>query len=522
MSEGRGVAGKREPISVPQVLDARLVLPTVMCWGTTIVVVERGWRDGLGLVAVLGCAAVVAGVVGMRAPGRRVPAAVALAALLAGAGFGLAAAWQEHRAATHPLRTSAVGSRLTVTVVPVDDPKLLPTKAFGARQWMVKADLRQFRRGREAVRAGGAVIVLASQHGWPGLLPGQPVEFRARLDRPWRRDLTVAVLRAQGPPRPIGAAPWWQLAAGSVRAHFADAAARALPPDAAGLLPGLVDGDVSRLPDNVRENFQQTDLTHLVAVSGTNVSIIFAVVMGSLEKLTVDRRLGAVLAAVALVAFVVLARPSPTVLRAAVMGAIALLGVLIGRRKQALPALCAATLGLIGYSPALALDMGFALSVLATAALIVLSPRWSHWLERHGWGRRTAEAFAVATAAFLFTAPLIVALTGHLGMLAILANVLVEVVIGPLTVLGTLGALLSCVWMPLGVQVLSLTYLPLRWLLFVSERGASLGISVSMPDGVRGGLAAAVVVAGLLVPLHRITRPPDPPGDRADVPDRPP
>jgi competence protein ComEC len=380
---------------------------------------------------------------------------------------------------------------------------------------MVNARLRQYRRGRESVRVGGAVIILASQAGWPGLLPGQAVTFRARLDRPWRRDLTIAVLRAQGPPSTVGPAPWWQRAAGSVRAHFAVAAGRALSPDAAGLLPGLVDGDVSRLPDRVRENFKQTDLTHLVAVSGTNVSIILVCSLGVMRWLTVDPRLCAVLGAVALGAFVVLARPSPTVLRAAVMGAIAVLSLLLSRRKQALPALCAATIGLIGWSPALALDIGFALSVLATGALVVLSPRWSHWLEERGCRRWLAESLAVATAAFLFTAPLIAALTGHVGLLAVLANVLVEPAIYPITVIGTLAAILSCVWMPLGVCVLYLTGPLLWWLLFVSGHGASLGISLSLPHGARGAFATGVVAAGCLVLLHRVTRPPGPPGDSA-------
>jgi competence protein ComEC len=92
--------------------------------------------------------------------------------------------------------------------------------------------------------------------------------------------------------------------------------------------------------------------------------------------------------------------------------------------------------------------------------------------------------------------------------------VLVEPAIFPITVVGTAAAIGSCVWMPLGVGLLYLTRPLLWWLLFVSERGASLGISVSMPDGARGGLATAVVVAGVLVLLHRITRPPDPPAER--------
>ncbi|WP_067890891.1 ComEC/Rec2 family competence protein [Nocardia vaccinii] len=501
-----------DAVLLPQVLDARLVPAAVLCWGTTIVTVLAGWRTGLLVVGVLVGVAIVAGVCAVRAhgDGLRMAAAVLLAAVVAGAGFGTAAAWREYRVATHPLRTAAVGTSLTVTVVPTDDPKPLPARSFGGRQWMVEADLREYRYGRAPVRAGGSVIVLAARTGWPGLLPGQAVRFRARLDRPWRRDLTVAVLRAQGPPVTVERPPWWQRAAGSVRAHFAAAASRALPSTEAGLLPGLVDGDVSRLPDHVREDFQHTELSHLVAVSGTNVTIVLAAVLISVRLLTIDPRVGAVLAALALVGFVVLARPSPTVLRAAVMGAVALLAVLLGRRKQALPALCGATIGLIGWSPQLALDIGFALSVLATVGLIVLAPRWSHWLEERGWRRGPAEAVGVATAAFLLTVPLIVALTGHVGLLAIVANLLVEPVIAPITVVGAIGAVLSCTWLPAGVLVLRLTGPPLWWLLFVAERGASLGISVSLPDGPRGGFATAILVAGLLVLLHRVTRPADP------------
>ncbi len=490
-----------------------------MCWGITVVTVLAGWWVGVMVVGVLVGVAIVVGVgaVRVRRAGGRMAAAVLLAALVAGVGFGIAAAWREYGVATHPLRTAAVGTYLTVIAVPTDDPKPLPAKSFGGRQWMVEADLREYRHGSVPVQAGGAVIVLAAQAGWPGLLPGQVVRFRARLDRPWRRDLTVAVLRAQGPPVTVERAPWWQRAAGSVRAHFAAAASHALPRTEAGVLPGLVDGDVSRLPDQVREDFQHTELSHLVAVSGTNVTIVLATVMISMRLLTIDPRVGAVLAALALIGFVVLARPSPTVLRAAVMGGVAVLAVLLGRRKQALPALCGATIGLIGWSPELALDIGFALSVLATVGLIVLAPRWSHWLEERGWRRGPAEAVGVATAAFLLTAPLIVALTGRVGLLAIVANLLVEPVIAPITVIGALGAVLSCAWLPAGVLVLRLTGPPLWWLLFVAEHGASLGISVSLPDGPRGGFALAILVGGLLILFHRITRPSDPSG--ADPPE---
>ncbi|NNH74199.1 ComEC/Rec2 family competence protein [Nocardia uniformis] len=427
---------------------------------------------------------------------------VALAAMLIGAGFAAAAAWQQHRVDAHPLRGLDRGTHVWVRVVPVDDPKALPTKSFRGQQWMMRSELVEYRYGADNVRAGGAVLVLAHGAGWSQLLPGQPVTFRARVDRPWRSDLTVAVLRAQGSPASIGPPPWWQRIAGSVRADFAEAAQRVLSPDAAGLLPGLVIGDTSRLPDHVRANFRETHLTHLTAVSGANITILLGAVLLSMRALTVDPRIAAVAAGLVLIMFVILARPTPSVLRAAVMGAVALLALCTGRRKTALPALCTAVIALLAWSPALAVDAGFALSVLATAGLILLAPGWSSWLQSHGFWRAPADALSVSTAAFVVTAPVIIGLTGHFSFIAIVVNVLVEPVVAPITVIGALGAVLSCIWTPLAHLVLFCTGPPLWWLLTVSARAAALGASVALPSGLGSGLIVAVVCAILIIALR--------------------
>ncbi len=500
---------EREPVAEPDLLDVRLVPSVVMCWGATVVAVVLGWRVGLALAVASATVGIMLGAWSVRVtPGgiRRVIASATVAAALAGSGFAVAAAWHEYRVAEHPLRAAAPGTYLTVVITPTDDPKPLPAKAFGGRQWMLRASLREYRHGEVPVRAGGAVFVVASEPGWATVLPGQSVEFRARTDLPWRRDLTVSVLRAQGPPKMVSQAPWWQGVAGAARSRFAAAAGAALSEDAAGLLPGLVVGDVSRLPDHVRENFEQTDLTHLTAASGMNVSILFAAVLVSVRVLTLDARLGIALAALVLVVFVILARPSPSVLRAAVMGGIAVLAMATGRRKHVLSALCAAVLGLLAYAPALAMDAGFALSVFATAGLILLAPNWARWLRERGWRHWPAEAFAVSAAAFLVTTPIIAALTGHVGLLAILANVLVEPVVAPITILGTIGAVLACVWQPVAVPVLWLTGPPLWWLLSVAEHGAALDLSVAVPNGVRGTVIVVAVVAPTVVLLCRLTR----------------
>ncbi|WP_338773192.1 ComEC/Rec2 family competence protein [Nocardia vulneris] len=430
---------------------------------------------------------------------QRAVAVVVLAAVLLAGGFAVAAAWREHQVATHPLRALA-GHSVRVLVTAGDDPKPVRGNAFGADRWVLRASLREYRYGERTVRAGGAVVILAAGAGWANLSPGQTVQFPAKADRPRQRDLTVATLRAVGEPQPMGALPWWQRLARAVRTDFAAAVTRALPAEPAGLLPALVVGDTSALSDQVREDFEIAGLGHLCAVSGTNFTILLAVVLGAVRALTLGPRAAALVAGLVLVLFVIVARPDPSVLRAGAMGSITLLALVTGRRKQALPALCAAIIGLLAVWPALAVSMGFALSAAATGGLILLAPSWADWLRARGWWRLPAELCAVAAAAFVVTAPLVIAVTGKLSLVAILANMLVEPVVAPITVIGAVAAVLASIWSPLAELVVHCAAPPLWWLLFVAEHAAAVpGASVVVPGGLSGGLvAAAIIIVGIL------------------------
>lgn len=505
---GRREGAAPEEPGAAAALDARLLPAALCCWGATIVAVTAGWRVGIALAVALTAMAIglwtlLLWAIAHRGERRRAVAMVALAAVVLGAGFAAAAAWREHRVATHPLR-AVTGQSLRVVVVPTNDPKPLRSKVSGAdRQWVVRADLREYRRGGATVRAGGAVVILASGPEWGDLVPGGPVEFRARVEMPRRSDLTVVTLHAQGAPTAAGPLPWWQRAADSVRADFAASATRALPPDAAGLLPALVVGDTSMLPDQVRDDFKVAGLQHLTVVSGANFTILLSVVLFVVRLLTLGPRGATAVAAAALLMFVVVARPDPSVLRAAAMGAITLLAVLTGRRKQALPALCAAIVALLALWPGLAVDAGFALSVVATGGLILLAPSWADWLRAKGWWRVPAETVAVSAGAFVVTTPIMIALTGRLSLVAVLANVLVAPVIAPITVAGAGGAVLSILWSPPAVWVLQCALPPLWWLLWVARHAAALpGASLAVPGGAAGGLIAGAVVVGVIAALR--------------------
>jgi competence protein ComEC len=322
---------------------------------------------------------------------------------------------------------------------------------------------------------------------------GQPMQFTARITRPARRDLTVAALNAAGPPT-MGTAGAVQSAAHGVRSRFAALVRDTLPGEQAVMLPALVLGDTSAVPGDTGRDFRAAGMTHLMAVSGANVTIVCAAVLFSARL--VGPRAAVALAALALVAFVIVVQPTASVLRAAVMGAITLAGMLTSRRRQAIPALAASVLLLLAVAPTLAVDVGFALSVLATAALIVVAPVWSRRLVAKGWPKPLADALAVAWAAQVVTAPLVAAISGRFSVIAALANLVVAAVIAPNTVLGNAAAALCTIWPAAARLLIRFTGPELWWVNGVAHWAAAMpGATVPVPEGVPGTL----IVGGVTV-----------------------
>nr|WP_249714376.1 ComEC/Rec2 family competence protein [Micromonospora sp. NBRC 107566] len=354
-----------------------------------------------------------------------------------------------------------------------------------------------------ALSTSAGIVVLGSDPGWPGFLPGQRLAASGRLMPPRGGDLRAAALSVTGAPRPIGRAPWVQRAAGVLRAGLQRACAP-LPDEPGGLLPGLVVGDVSRLDPAVRADFVTTGMTHLTAVSGSNVAIVLGAVLLLARWCRAGPRVAVVACAVALVGFVILARPSPSVVRAAAMGAVGLLALVSGRSRAALPALCATIMVLIVADPGLAVDAGFALSVLATGGLLLLGARWRDGLRRLGVPVGFAEALAIPAAAQVACAPVIAGLSGQVSIVALPANLLVAPAIAPATVLGVAAAAVSPV-LPAGAAALAwLAGWPARWLVAVARYGAELPAGVlPWPAGVVGALLLGGVTVALLLAARR-------------------
>jgi competence protein ComEC len=343
-------------------------------------------------------------------------------------------------------------------------------------------------------------VVFAPIVGYGDLTAGRPATFRARIARPTRHDLTVAMLVAVGAPK-LGDASLIQRLAADVRARFAASTRAVLPPDQAAMVPALVLGDTSMLARQTTDEFRIAGLTHLTAVSGANVTIVCGAVL--LTAALLGPRVAVALAALALIAFVIVVQPSASVLRAAVMGGITLVAVASHRRRQAIPALSTCVLALMIAAPELAVDVGFALSVSATAALVVIAPVWSRRLVDRGWPKPLADAASVAVAAQLVTAPLIAGISGRVSLVSVAANLAVAVVIPPITVIGTGAAILATIWSASAQLLIRFTGPETWWLLRVAHWGAAVpGAAVPVPSGL-AGVAVITAVAVSAVVLWR-------------------
>ncbi|MBV8934048.1 MAG: ComEC/Rec2 family competence protein [Kutzneria sp.] len=273
------------------------MVPTaVVLWTATAAGLLWGWP----YVWIIGTVAVaVAAVVALRSVRWR-PAAVLLVVL---GGLGICwIGWVMHGAAAHPLRLAAEhGDAVTLRIEVRQWPHVLHAVGFGGRQGADRVAV-------PAVVSGGEVLVLGSVADWADLLPGQQARVSGRLAPAEPGELTVAVLQAQGTPSEVTPASPWQLAAARMRAGLREASS-VLPADSAGLLPGLVVGETGGLSARLTAEFADAGLTHLMAVSGTNLAVVTGAVLFGLRALGLGPYTRGAAAGVAMAGFVVLAGP---------------------------------------------------------------------------------------------------------------------------------------------------------------------------------------------------------------------
>jgi len=488
-------------------LDVRLLVPALAAWAA--VAAALGISVPVLVLLVVGLLASAAGLslalrLGLpRGPGFGCLRLGALTAVATSLALGCLAA-QDVLREVGPVRDLA-GSRATVTIEGMvgAEPRLVSHRA-GSRG---DSKLVLVRLEGQVISARGSrsevhtPVLVLGDGAWAGLRWMERVSVTGRLRPAEAGDDVVALLDPGPPPVSLGPPGVPGRVADHVRAQFRDAAA-GLPPDARGLLPGLVIGDTANTPSELTGAMLDTGMTHLSAVSGSNVAVILAVGLGACRLVGLRRRWRPVVALGILAAFVVLVRPEPSVVRAAVMGAVGLLGMSTSRRRAGVPALAAAILLLLCWDPWLARSYGFALSSLATLGLLLFANPWGAVVARHlparirHWG----PTLAIPVAAQVMCSPVIVLLQGSVTVIGVLANLLAAPLVAPATIVGVATALVSVPWTRGAALLAWVAAVPTLGIAWIARAFAAVPMgTLPWPDGPPGAVLLAVLtLVGLL------------------------
>ena len=266
-----------------------------------------------------------------------------------------------------------------------------------------------------------------------------------------------------------------------VRGRLQELCESLLPEPQASLLGGILVGGRAGMPQDFRDALNTTSTSHLIAVSGYNVTVVAGVaLLFALRFLA--RRKATLLAIAAVWGYSLLTGLPPSALRAAIMATMALSSVLAGRDADALPFLCFSGAVMVGLDPQLLYDLGFQLSFLATVGLVLLEPVLRRGLGRlraPGW---LASSLSVTVAAQLAVLPALAANFHTVSLVSPLTNLLLAPILPGLMATGAVAVSLGAIALPLGqvaapVAWLYLTYMVevVRWTAQLPAAAASTG-----------------------------------------------
>lgn len=263
-----------------------------------------------------------------------------------------------------------------------------------------------------------------------------------------------------------------------------------LPDPHAALLGGILLGLEDRIETELYEQFNQTGTSHIIVISGSNISLLVGLLLLAGQPL-VGRRRAAWLATLGVVLYTLLVGPDAAVVRAAVMGLLYVWAMFLGRPNDVRNSLFAAALGMTLHNPWVLWDVGFQLSFAATLGLVLFVPPLEHlaatvfrwqggWLQN--WQDLLREAILVTIAAQIATTPLLLFHFGRLSLIGLLANLLIVPAQPLVMIAGGLAVLAGLLWLPAGQLLGLLAWVPLHWTLVVVEFMAALpGAELALP-----------------------------------------
>ena len=291
----------------------------------------------------------------------------------------------------------------------------------------------------------------------------------------------------------------------SLRSNFTSSA-RSITPDSGALVAGLAIGEDSALSSQMLERMKTLSLTHLTAVSGANCAIVIGGVFLLLKRLGTRRWLTLSLSLFALALYVAVVGFEPSVIRAALMASVVLICAFAGRKVPPTVALSWAVILVLVIWPSMVTSLGFWLSVVATAAILLIAPAlYKRLSSRMPAG--FALALAVVVSAQLWCLPMLVNLSGGLPTYSVLANLLAEPLVAPITVLGILSLIVGTFLPPVSALLYWLASFAAYGIELIGNLALMPSATIWWPEGALGIALMVITVAAIsLVIISRMRK----------------
>ena len=249
---------------------------------------------------------------------------------------------------------------------------------------------------------------------------------------------------------------------------------KTLPEPYATLLASIVFGSrASKTPPEIKETYKRAGVAHLLVASGMHLGILIGVCLFVIRSTRLPLWLGVLIVSGINFIYALMTGFGPSILRAAIMVEIMLLGLLFEREKEVYTSLALAAFIILLFNPKYLFDVGFQLSFAATVSLVYIAPVLAEKMKSR-LPRSVASMISVAVAPVLISIPITLFHFNQASLIGVLTNMILLPWVGLLVVLGFVATVLGALCLPIG-ELINSANLILLWLAhFIITRLAEL------------------------------------------------
>lgn len=251
-----------------------------------------------------------------------------------------------------------------------------------------------------------------------------------------------------------------------------------LPKETAGLCLGMLIGDTSSIDGDLQEDFRDSNLSHILAVSGSNVSYIIVSITYIFNKMCFRKKLSKIISIFLLFLFMLLTGCTSSVNRACIMAILMLIGDLLYRKSDVYNNLAISALILLIINPYSILDIGFQLSYMGTIGIVFLHDKINNFIKTDNRILKYfLEMFYVTTCANIAIIPIMMFHFNTISLTFYFSNILAGPILGIIVIMGFIMFFISLIFIPLATPIAFILNIMLKLIIKIAEITASIPFS---------------------------------------------